>query len=69
MNKRLMEIAAGFACLLAYVLIKALAAYLAVDMGELGPVLRSLGEFAMPLVAGGLLLQRPSDAEALKSSE
>lgn len=69
MSKRLQETMIALACILAYVLIKALAAYLAVDLGEMGPVLKSIGEFALPATAGALIFQRPSDAEALKSSE
>lgn len=69
MNKRLIEIAIALACILAYVLIKALAAYLSVDMGELGPLLKMVGEFALPGMAGALLFQRPSDADALKPAE
>lgn len=69
MNKRLMELAAALGLVLAYILLKALAAFLEVDLGELGPLLKQVLEMALPMGAGALIFQRPSDAEALKSSE
>lgn len=69
MNKRLIELAAAVGLVLAYILLKALAAYLAVDLGDAGPFLRTILEAALPMGAGALIFQRPSDAAALKASE
>ena len=69
MNKRLIELAAALGLVLAYILLKALATFLAVDLGELGPMLKQVLEMALPMGAGALIFPRPSDAAALKASE
>jgi hypothetical protein len=68
-KKRLIEIACAMGMVLAYVLIKALASHLNVDLGDVGPFLRMLFEAALPMGAGALLFPRPSDSAALRGEE
>jgi hypothetical protein len=55
---RIIEIASGLGMVLAYILLKALADKLAVDLGSLQLIL----EAALPMGAGAVFFKRPSDA-------
>jgi riboflavin transporter FmnP len=69
MSKRLVEMLCALGFVLAYILLKALARFLEVDMGEMGMLLKQAAEIVLPMGAGALLFQRPSDAALLKAGD